>query len=153
MLVAEYTEEKLDYDVHIEAALVQYIAIYFVSQTHLCWKYLFSTAPVFWITGKKGPKLLALTAVAIIWCWKTILLPKVMTDIINQAPSLVSSILPNFFFFFSFWTTDVFILSYIPLFCVVGLFSSKVSLKCLYQRNQWSKVEEAVSRSEGWCFL
>lgn len=102
MLVAEYTEEKLDYDVHIEAALVQYIAIYVVSQTHLCWKYLFSTAPVFWITGKKGPKLLALTAVAIIWCWKTILLPKVMTDIINQAPSLVSSILPNFFFFFSF---------------------------------------------------
>ena len=36
MLVAEYTEEKLDYDVHIEAALVQYIAIYVISQTHLC---------------------------------------------------------------------------------------------------------------------
>ena len=60
------------------------IEVYVVSQMHLCFKYLFTTPLSFeWLV--KGPKCLALMAVAIIWWGNTIFLPKDNTDIVNQA--------------------------------------------------------------------
>lgn len=70
---------------------------------------------------------------------KAILLPKAITDIVDQVPSLVSSILTHWgkrclpcSFFFFLRTTDVFILSHLPSCCwsppleTSGLIGSKM---------------------------